>query len=48
MTDQNKQIAAVSMAIKRALHKLGFATIKSCEFFGMNQKKDQSEERKAA
>ena len=48
MTNQDKQIAAVSMAIKKALHKLGLAAIKSCEFFGMNQKKDKIEDRKAA
>lgn len=48
MTNQDKQIAAISMAIKKALHKLGLTTIKSYEFFGMNQKKKQAENREAA
>ncbi|MDE0696147.1 MAG: hypothetical protein OXH76_09990 [Boseongicola sp.] len=46
MTTQDRQIAAVTMAVKRALYQLGFATIRSGEFFGMNQKK--AEEAKAA
>ena len=48
MTLRERQVAAVTMAVRKALRLLGLATIKQGEFFGMKQKHVEQQERKAA
>ena len=48
MTILERQVAAVTMAVRRALYKLGLNKIRRSEFFGMKQKKHTAEEREAA
>ena len=48
MTLRERQVAAVTMAVRKALRLLGIATIKRGEFFGMKQKQLPEQERKAA
>lgn len=48
MTMQERQEAAVSMAVHRALLKMGLASIKRSEFFGMKQQKQALELKDAA
>ncbi|WP_157923331.1 hypothetical protein [Mameliella alba] len=37
MTKLEQQQAAVSMAVRAAMHKIGFDFVKRSEFFGTNQ-----------
>ena len=48
MTLFERQAAAVTMAVQRAVRMLGLAAIKQGEFFGLNQKKVPEQEREAA
>ena len=48
MSAIERQIEAISIAVTKALHKLGLAAIKSHPFFGMNEKESKAEDKKAA
>lgn len=48
MTIQERQMAAVAMAVRKALHKLGLKGIRGSEFFGMKQAQREEDEREAA
>ena len=48
MNTMEKQIEAVSMAVMKAMNKLGLSVIKNFPFFGMNEKRKQVNEKKAA
>jgi len=47
MTKLDREKAAVSMAVRTALHKMGEYTIRNSEFFGMNQSNTQEEKQAA-
>ena len=48
MSTMERQIEAISIAVAKALNKLGLSVIKTRPFFGMNEKENQIEEKKAA
>ena len=48
MSKQDQRVAAVSMAVVRAVTSMGLTTLKTCEFFGMKQKTGQAYQKEAA
>ena len=48
MTLRERQVAAVTMAVRKALRLMGLAAIKRGEFFGMRQRQLPKKEQKAA
>ena len=42
MNLQQRRIAAISMAVRKAIHTMGLAGIRRSEFFGMKQQEPQS------
>ncbi len=48
MTIQERQMAAVAMAVRKALYTLGLDKIRGGEFFGMKQRANATEEEREA
>ena len=48
MSIHERQMAAVAMAVRKALYKLGLDKIRGGEFFGMKQRANATEEEREA